>query len=92
MAAKVEHSVFDGTTGRTKHGGRRTHIIQIIRDIKEPMSVQDVADRVGIHVSTARFHLESLVDAGLATRETLSKNKPGRPWVGYLGTLPNQTH
>jgi predicted ArsR family transcriptional regulator len=92
MAAKVEHSVFDGTTGRSDHGGRRTHIIQILRDTREPLTVDQIADRVGIHVNTARFHLESLVDAGLATRETQARDTPGRPKVGYLGTLPNQTH
>ncbi len=92
MAAKVEHSVFDGTTGRSEHGGKRTHIIQILRDTKEPLSVNDVAQKVGVHVSTARFHLESLVDAGLAIRKTQGRDTPGRPWVGYLGTLPNQTH
>ncbi|MDR1711533.1 MAG: helix-turn-helix domain-containing protein [Propionibacteriaceae bacterium] len=92
MAAKVEHSVFDGTTGRSDHGGRRTHIIQILRDTREPLTVDQIAERVGIHVNTARFHLESLVDAGLATREAQSRATPGRPKVGYLGTLPNQTH
>jgi predicted ArsR family transcriptional regulator len=92
VAAKVEHSVFDGTTGRSDHGGRRTHIIQILRDTREPLSVQEIADRVGIHVNTARFHLESLVDAGMATRKTEDRATPGRPKVVYIGTLPNQTH
>ncbi|MDR1808176.1 MAG: helix-turn-helix domain-containing protein [Propionibacteriaceae bacterium] len=91
MAAPVK-SVYDGTTGRSDHGGRRTHIIQILRDTREPLSVQEVAEKVGIHVNTARFHLESLVDAGMATRETADRNRPGRPKVVYLGTLPNQTH
>jgi len=91
MAAPV-NSVYDGTTGRSDHGGRRTHIIQILRDTRMPLSVQEVADKVGIHVNTARFHLESLVDAGMATRETADRNTPGRPKVVYLGTLPNQTH
>ncbi|MDR1799013.1 MAG: helix-turn-helix domain-containing protein [Bifidobacteriaceae bacterium] len=91
MAAPVT-SVYDGTTGRSDHGGRRTHIIQILRDTRVPLSVQEVADKVGIHVNTARFHLESLVDAGLATRETAERDTPGRPKVVYLGTLPNQTH
>ena len=85
-------SVYDGTTGRTDHSGRRTHIIQILRDTREPLSVGEVAARVGIHVNTARFHLESLVDAGLAVRATEPRNTPGRPRVVYTGTLPDQTH
>lgn len=83
---------FDGTTGRSDHGGRRTHVIQLLRDSKAPVSVQDIADEVGIHQNTARFHLESLVDAGLAERTQQTRTTPGRPKVLYRGTLPNQTH
>ena len=92
MATHSAPSVYDGTTGGTEHGGRRTHIIQILRDAKEPLSVAQVAEMVGIHVNTARFHLESLVDAGLATRETEARQAPGRRRILYTGTLPNQTH
>jgi predicted ArsR family transcriptional regulator len=92
MATHAAPSVYDGTTGGTEHGGRRTHIIQILRDAKEPLSVAEVADMVGVHVNTARFHLESLVDAGLATRETEVRQAPGRRRILYSGTLPDQTH
>jgi predicted ArsR family transcriptional regulator len=85
-------SSYDGTTGGSDHGGRRTHIIQILRDSKQPLSVAEVAEMVGIHVNTARFHLESLVDAGLATREAEVRSEPGRRRILYKGTLPNQTH
>ena len=47
---------------------------------------------VGIHANTARFHLESLVDAGLAAREAETSAQPGRRRILYSGTLPNQTH
>ncbi|WP_029069641.1 helix-turn-helix transcriptional regulator [Jonesia quinghaiensis] len=92
MPASTGHFGFDGTTGRSDYGGRRTHIIQLLRDTKEPFTVADVADRVGIHVNTARFHLESLVDSGLAQRMQQPRNTPGRPRILYTGTLPNQTH
>ena len=85
-------SIYDGTTGRSDSGGRRTHIIQLLRDSREPLSVAEVAEQVGIHVNTARFHLESLVYSGMATRETETRSVPGRPRVVYTGTLPNQTH
>ncbi|MET4223881.1 putative ArsR family transcriptional regulator [Oerskovia enterophila] len=83
---------FDGTTGRSNHGGRRTHVIQLLRDSKTPVSVKDVAEEVGVHQNTARFHLESLVDSGLAERTQQTRTTPGRPKVLYRGTLPNQTH
>ena len=82
----------DGTTGGTASGGRRTHIIQILRDSKKPMSVVEVAGIVGIHANTARFHLESLVKDGLASRQMEVAQRRGRRQVLYTGILPNQTH
>jgi len=92
MAVKVDHPVFDGTTGQGDHAGRRTHIIRLLRDTKEPLTVEQVAKKVGLPANAARFHLEALVDSGLATRETQSRSTPGRPKVAYMGTLPNQAH
>jgi predicted ArsR family transcriptional regulator len=92
VAVKVGHPVFDGTTGKGDHAGRRTHIIRILRDSKDPLTVDVVAKRVGLPANAARFYLESLVDAGLATRESQNRTTPGRPKVAYHGTLPNQAH
>jgi predicted ArsR family transcriptional regulator len=83
---------FDGTTGKSNYGGRRTHIIQLLRDTREPLTVSEVAADAGVHINTARFHLESLVDAGLAERRQQPRSTPGRPKVLYVGILPNQTH
>jgi len=92
MAVRVDHPVFDGTTGQGDHAGRRTHIIKLLRDTKEPLTVEQVAKKVGLPPNAARFHLEALVDSGLATREAQTRNTPGRPKVAYMGTLPNQAH
>lgn len=92
MAVKVDYSVSDGTTGQGDHGGRRTHIIRILRDTRDPLTVDQVAKRVGLPPNAVRFHLESLVDAGFAVRQVQSRTTPGRPKMAYIGTLPNQTH
>ncbi|MDR0285667.1 MAG: helix-turn-helix domain-containing protein [Propionibacteriaceae bacterium] len=91
MAVRIDHPVFDGTTGRGDHRGRRTHVIRLLRDSKEPLTVEQVAKRVGLPPNAARFHLESLVEAGFAVRMTQNRATPGRPRVAYLGTLPTQT-
>ena len=91
MTVQATPQAFDGPVGGSIYGGRRTHIIQILRDSKEPLSVVQVADMVGIHANTARFHLESLVDAGLATRQSEVSSQPGRRRILYAGNLPNQT-
>lgn len=85
-------STNDGTTGTTGPSGRRTHIIQILRDSKRPLTAREVADKVDIHLNTARFHLQNLVEAGLAERSVEQRTVPGRPKTLYMGTLPNQTH
>jgi len=92
MVASVTTRVEDGTTGGSARGGRRTHIIQILRDSKTPLSVVQVADAVGVHPNTARFHLESLVESGLAGRQTEVTTRRGRRQVLYTGVLPNQAH
>ena len=92
MAVKVTDPVFDGTTGRGGHGGRRTHIIRLLRDAREPLTADQVAKRVDLPTSVARGHLEALVDAGMAVRDVQSRTTPGRPKTAYRGVLPNQTH
>ncbi|WP_158609641.1 helix-turn-helix transcriptional regulator [Cellulomonas triticagri] len=83
---------FDGTTGRGDHGGRRTHVIQLLRDSPTPLPVAAVAERLGVALSSARAHLEALADAGLAVRTRDTGGAPGRPRVLYRGVLPNQAH
>ena len=52
--------------------------------------MQEVADRTGLHVNTARFHLDALVAGGLAVRRNEPREAPGRPRVLYTaeGTFP----
>jgi len=71
------------------HGGRRTRIAALLHEAKEPLSVEEMAGLAGVHVNTARFHLEALVEAGEATRQAEARGKPGRRRVLYMGALPN---
>ncbi|HKX66216.1 MAG TPA: helix-turn-helix domain-containing protein [Intrasporangium sp.] len=50
---------------------------------EEPRSIAAVAQALGLHVNTAREHLDGLVDAGLALRSRLTPNGRGRPGWGY---------
>ena len=92
MTASATTRVDDGTTGGSARRGRRTHIIQVLRDSKTPMSAVQVGQAVGIHQNSARYHLESLVESGLAGRQTKVTNRRGRRQVLYTGVLPNQAH
>jgi predicted ArsR family transcriptional regulator len=48
-----------------------------------PLGVREIAQRAGLHPNTARFHLEALVEEGLATRAAQERDTPGRPRMGY---------
>lgn len=42
-----------------------------------------MAEETGLHLNTARFHLDGLVDAGLAERHNEERLQPGRPRAVY---------
>jgi predicted ArsR family transcriptional regulator len=50
------------------------------------LGVQEVADQTGLHPNTARFHLDALVEAGLAERAPQPRPTPGRPSMAYRAT------
>ncbi len=64
-------------------GQRRAEVLDMLRAVGSPVGVRDVADRMGLHPNTARFHLDALVDAGLAVRAPQVRAVPGRPSTGY---------
>lgn len=67
-------------------GQRRADVLDVLRSASEPLRVQEVARRTGVHANTARFHLDALVEAGLATREAQARATPGRPSFAYRAT------
>ena len=64
-------------------GQRRAEVLDMLRAVGSPVGVREVADRMGLHPNTARFHLDALVDAGLAVRAPQARAAPGRPSTGY---------
>ena len=64
-------------------GRSRADVLDMLRAADGPFGVKEVAQRMGLHPNTARFHLEALVEAGLAAREAEDRETPGRPRIGY---------
>jgi predicted ArsR family transcriptional regulator len=64
-------------------GHSRARVLDLLRATGSPLGVDEVADRTGLHPNTARFHLDGLVEAALATRERQVRATPGRPGVAY---------
>ena len=65
-------------------GRSRAGVLDMLLAADAPLGVREVAQQMGLHPNTARFHLEALVDAGLAVREAEERDTPGRPRIGYL--------
>lgn len=72
----------------TVPGRRRNEVLAQLRAARTPISVADLAQQTGLHVNTARFHLDALVGDGLAERSTEQRVAPGRPRVLYAARGP----
>jgi predicted ArsR family transcriptional regulator len=64
-------------------GASRARVLSTLQDAAEPLAVTDVALSVGLHPNTARFHLDALVDNGMAQRAAEERELPGRPRTLY---------
>lgn len=62
---------------------RRTNVLALLRQTDRPLSVAEVAEAMDVHVNTARFHLDGLVDDGLAERASEPRDTRGRPRILY---------
>src|SRR5689334_24820825 len=61
----------------------RRRLLEILRAADTPMDAAGLAGRVGLHLTTTRFHLEVLEQAGLVDRFVDRGGRPGRPRVLY---------
>jgi len=62
---------------------RRAEVLESLRSAESPLGVADVAAQLGIHVNTARFHLDALVASGAAVKVLEPPAGPGRPRSVY---------
>lgn len=73
----------EGTAAPTL-GESRARVLAVLQDSGEPLGVADIAERVGLHANTVRFHLDALVKSGIADRTSEEREHPGRPRTLYL--------
>lgn len=59
--------------------GRRRDVLMVLREADAPMSIAAIADQLGVHVNTVRFHLDALLEQQQIRRVTGARDKPGRP-------------
>ncbi|KKC03586.1 helix-turn-helix transcriptional regulator [Mycobacterium nebraskense] len=58
---------------------RRREVLRVLRTSPDPMSIVAIADVLGVHPNTVRFHLDSLVGDGQVEHVELDRKGPGRP-------------
>ncbi|MEH0421204.1 helix-turn-helix transcriptional regulator [Streptomyces sp. B21-083] len=62
---------------------RRRQVFEELRAAGTPLGVTEVADRIGVHPNTVRFHLDALVAEGTVERRVEEPAGPGRPRTVY---------
>lgn len=82
-----EQSGQKGRTHRTQRWPRnqqRERVLRLVRDHDGPIDAAELAGRMGLHVTTARFHLDALCDDGAIARTRIKRSGVGRPRTGYV--------
>ena len=71
----------DATTNKTGTGppARRDVILVLLRASAEPRSIASVADELGVHPNTVRFHIDALARAGRVEQVLGDSAGRGRP-------------
>ncbi|MBB2910643.1 putative ArsR family transcriptional regulator [Streptosporangium becharense] len=59
--------------------GRRREVLEVLRASSSAMSIVRIAERLGVHPNTVRFHLDALAETGLVERVDAAPAGPGRP-------------
>ncbi|MFZ0832002.1 MAG: transcriptional regulator [Mycobacterium sp.] len=65
------------------HNIQRERILRSVREHEHAVDAVEIASEFGLHVTTVRFHLNTLCDAGAVVRTRLKGPGPGRPRTGY---------
>ncbi|MFT4210751.1 MAG: helix-turn-helix domain-containing protein [Microbacterium sp.] len=73
----------EASSRATTASGARARVLGILRASPVPLDAAAVAERLDVHVTTARFHLDRLADAGLVGRKSGGEKRRGRPRIRY---------
>ena len=60
-------------------GGRRLDVLRLVQAAADPLSIAQIADELGVHPNTVRFHLDTLVEEGRVEHTEPDHKGRGRP-------------
>lgn len=75
-----------------ERSGRRALLLRLLRGAGEPRTIADLAEEMGVHANTVRFHLDTLIADRRVERVLGRSEGPGRPPVGYRLTVGMDRH
>jgi predicted ArsR family transcriptional regulator len=82
--SSVDHTLTDEPPQEvSRAGATRLRILQTLRQTPEGRGVQELAEQLGLHVNTVRFHLDRLVAEGVVARQVEERSEPGRPRLAF---------
>ncbi|NNC11554.1 transcriptional regulator [Planctomonas sp. JC2975] len=61
----------------------RRRVLEVLAGAEHPLDAHAIAEALGVHVTTARFHLDQLVASDLVQRRAVQENRRGRPRMLY---------
>jgi predicted ArsR family transcriptional regulator len=73
--------------GRIQRGPanrQRQRILELVREHDGAVDAEELAEQIGLHVTTVRFHLDALCSQGVVERTRIARASVGRPRTGYL--------
>jgi predicted ArsR family transcriptional regulator len=59
--------------------GRRLGVLRVLKAAATPLSIVQIADQLGVHPNTVRFHLDTLIENRQVEQAPPDRRRPGRP-------------
>ncbi len=70
---------MSGITSVGETTGRRREVLRLLRSSPGPLSIVAIAEELGVHPNTVRFHLDSLLAGRQVEQVEHGRKGPGRP-------------
>lgn len=69
---------------RLPRNQQRERVMRLVGEADSPVDASEIADQMGLHITTVRFHLDALCEDGSVARTRIKRDGVGRPRTGYV--------
>lgn len=71
-------------TQRLPRNQQRERVLRLVGEADGAVDATEIAERMSLHVTTVRFHLDALCEDGTVARTRIKRDGVGRPRTGYV--------